>query len=1338
MQHRNFLEIRERKMEYFSSNQRRFFLPVFCFLLLFSSCIGLLPVAVRAADPNLHGIKVGTVDRNKEIQPKNGVTSINIQGIPGDLGATISNIEVDGVQNGQRVLGFADLDAKADKGWYFVDRNEAIYWINQFDGNQNFILTGQTNVYSNTVSSLQDGFTPYQAYNLAELATASGGAGFTIRDNLEPDGSGGYTSIGHFRTPQPTGSVSTNKTKYQVNEQVTISANATDYSYYDRGILVWNLSVINKTTGRGYYQFEASKEVEDTSGYIPPVNETSNPKPFPWNQSHQYKPTEPGVYEVSLTVTDRHHRSRQGSSSMSVSAPYTYQFTVGDVSPEPDPDPEQPPGSCKRTAMDLRLEQENSDRELSGVASHGEEITVKKDTRIVITAKKAGTFTHNGVSMEAGSGGNRKVGITEAPLSGSFTIRYESDDGTECWEKTFRVNDGEDGVDQCPIITVNGGALRSGSTIEVAPGEEVRFQAKYTDAYGEVAPAEIKWDVIRPDGSVETLPGGYNEEGGRERWHTYNSAKLSLPFGNGKDPHDVLLEKGKTYKVQLNFESAKWDDRPECDWFITIEVRDTTCTIAEQKKIKFKKYGEPPSPFPPGGEELSSFDYDAIYKEHFTKTDNGYDTHMKLSADVEGTWYLDRNGSKIPLSQKLQANEKLDLILPDDIEAGEEIKLVFLSKTGCIREFSFIVLTYNKCYELMIKMENNMGDQKWVRDVERGETITLEPSDFPSKGYYLNLFTGEDTKYNMQWFDPATGDWKYSRDGSSLSGGTNPTEDHKLRFPRDDDTDVVLEGLYLITFYDDTAGSNLCDGHFFVQIGDGTETPDGENLLIIKNSFTIAPKMPQAAGTPSTITFQVKNAGSLEHDTKLAVRWESSAKETVLDVDNFKPGEVRKITVPTQYPPQSEDFIANINPSKNKPSDETIWSDNRAQWPVKVTASVDPPTPPGGGENYDGGEIGLEIYDSRSRKLQKLQVNADGVWEGEPANIRVVIDQTKINEGFQKTQQAINQKINQYKAQLEQSVSGEEIKNVQVTAQPGWISDAKSMAVYNPTMLDLKVSGPGTPQQWQVRSSSTGGDHLYTGTLVPTQTTWRQGLQAQKYKAEINGFVITMDYSIQFDLTYESCTTDDEDQETCEAKNVTETMTGRYAITVKGGEHLFEVFEPNAAASIRHTPEWAEYHGRDRYPNSLPNDFYAGERILTQVELQTRHRHPVSGLYPDVVSAQAWIHETGKRQTILQSLLSLQSMSPQRWIGSTYSASKLGTREVGVDTPLMGDKQRGFQKDSSYAVYYSVQFQFAVKKGFPYANKTAGQGHELTDYRIPFRIIANAWERQGIRNHTTQ
>ncbi|MGG1658880.1 ABC transporter permease [Brevibacillus sp. NRS-1366] len=1323
-------------------------------IFLLCGLITIQPNFVDAA-PNYHGIVVATVDSNKELAPKGKFDILSITDIAGRLGATVSQIEVDQVIDDTRVLGFADTNVKADRGWYFVDNSEASYWITRFGGNPNNILGGSANVYSKTVSSNEvPNFSPYQAYNLAELASASGGAGYTKGDNLVSNGSGGYISVGHFRTtPRPTGDVSTNKTKYQVNEQVTITANATDYSYYDRGILIWNLSVINKTTGRGHYSFEANTEIRDQSGYLPPVNETSTPKDFPWAKSYQYKPTEAGVYEVSLTITDRHHRSRQGSPSMSVSTPYTYQFTVGD-SPPPDPgdggDPDPGPAcsvDSSKTKMDINVNGDKDVKNYTGIASGGTSIAVEKYAEISVYAKKPGTFKINGVEMSSYKG-DRKTGVASVGDSGRYRVVYTSDDGTECWEKNFDVSRDNDKIDKCPIVSVSGKTVRSGETIEILASDSLVFIAKYTDKNGDTLGARVLWDVTKPDGKVVSLPGEYNERG---RWGSVASDKLNLPYGNGKDVHDLLFEKGKTYKLKLNYTSTTWEDRPECNWEVTIKVKDVSCSITEQNMLQAKVHGYPPNPFSPEGDTLNgapggqpSTLPGPVYFRFFTAMGNEYDTNMGFSANAPGTWYLKDGSQRTALSGKLAANEKFDLILSADIvESYGQVVLEFVSDKGCVELVSFTIESDRKCYDFLVMMQHSTSstDKKWSKEIKRGETIELSDADYDGN-YMFRVFTDIDTKFAVRWLDPATNKWEWKRNGEYLSSESIGRNSYWVNFPRDKDTKKLLDGFYKVEIYDGVG----CDGHFFVQIGEGPPkpNPDGENLLIVKTSFAINPSDPQEPGTEATISFDIKNDGKLSHDTKLAVRWESSDKETVLDVAGFNPGEVRKITIPTKYPQKSEYFIANINPSKNKPDNEKIWPDNRAQWPVEVIGGSDPkpPDPEGPGGNFEGGEIGLEIYDTDDRQLQKLQINADGVWEREPAKIRVVIDQTKINEGFNRTQQKINQKITEYKAVLQQAVSGDHIKNVVVSAVPEWISDAKSMAVYNPAMLDLKVSGPGTPGQWQVSSASTGGDYVFTGTIVPTQTTWRQVLNAQKYKAAINGFVITMDYSIQFDVSYESCSeTEQEDgskEEVCEPKSINKTMTGRFTITVKGGEREFEVFEPNATGSIHHTEEWKEYHSRDRYPNSQPNDFYAGERILAQIELQPRHRHPVSGQLPGIASAQAWISETGLRQTSLQSQLFLRQVTPGLWKSPSYSASKLGTREQGVDTPLMGDKQHGFKKDASYAVYYHVQFRFDVNKGYPYNNKTAGNGHELTDYRVPFRIIANAWERQGIRNHTTQ
>ncbi|WP_400162208.1 ABC transporter permease [Brevibacillus sp. TJ4] len=998
--------------------------------------------------------------------------------------------------------------------------------------------------------------------------------------------------------------------------------------------------------------------------------------------------------------------------------------------------------------MNFQVVGDKDIKDYSRVESGGSAIPVEPYADISLFASKPGTFQVDGVELRPGSGNDRTRGLGYFGGSGTVTITYVSDDGRDCWEKSFRVQSGGNEENSCPKITVNHTSYRSGSTIEVMPGEELKFRASFTNKAGETDRASVWWIVTKPDGTEDTSGNYETDNRDRERWRAEPYWEFDLPrWARGKqssrlDPHDIPLEPGKTYHLRIGYEGTTFANLDCNNWEVTVVVKDIACTIQEQNRIKMYRYGAYPNPIPPRGEEISGVAPHIIFTSMFTRLDDGrYDTNMGYYADVSGTWYLNENGTRTQLSDLLAPMERLHLYLPQHYGAGDTVLLEFVTDTECVRTVTIEIHSDNKCpTKTLGNVRFNGGfslveETNWEYEVRFGETITIDPLDIRKGGTWrVSLQSDSPVRINsvaMRWYNPDTRNWERERNGKQML----PTKDgykHYLYFPSDPDTDIALEGLYRITIYGENNTASSCEGDFFVEIG---PTGDMENLLIVKSSFSITPKAPQFPGTEATVTFDIKNAGKTEHDTTLAVRWESSPTATMLDVKGFKPGEVRTITIPTLYPQKSEDFIGNINPDKDKPDNERIWTDNRAVWPVEVMKEI--PSPPGGGGDFDGGEIGLEIYDSDNRQLQRLEAQADGVWEREPARIRVVIDQTKINEGFARTEQEINANIAMYKAQLEEYVSGNGVQNIRVTATPEQIVNAKSLAVYEPATLQLQVSGPGTPQQWPVSSTSTGGDFLYTGTVVPTQTTWRQVLDSRPYVAQINGFVITMDHRIDFNVSYDVCS-GDEEEEACDSRSFTRTMSGRYTITVTGGQRSFEVFEPNATGSIHHTAEWIEYHARDRYPDSRPNDFYAGERILSQLELQPRHRHPVSGKYPVVESAVAWISETGRQQTALQSRLVLQPAGETRWRGPNYQASKLGTREQGVDTPLMGDKQRGFQKDASYAVYYSVSFQFGVEKGFPYANKLSGTGHGQEDYRIPFRIIANAWERQGIRNHSTQ
>ncbi|RNB81992.1 hypothetical protein EDM56_24310 [Brevibacillus fluminis] len=411
------------------------------------------------------------------------------------------------------------------------------------------------------------------------------------------------------------------------------------------------------------------------------------------------------------------------------------------------------------------------------------------------------------------------------------------------------------------------------------------------------------------------------------------------------------------------------------------------------------------------------------------------------------------------------------------------------------------------------------------------------------------------------------------------------------------------------------------------------------------------------------------------------------------------------------------------------------------------------PTPcttcnPGGG--VEGGSMKIKVYDSSNRLLVST---ADGVWEREPARIDVEIDQNKLDTAFAKVDSEIKKAIDDKKAELLAKYADSVYEKVKVTPKPeSWVSKTNAKTVW-PTSIPLTVTGPGINKQFLLSPKVEKQSNMYEGTVTPTLTTWNQMLNSADYVVKVDPFAIDVPYQVDFAVTYEKCEEIDDpnwvpdpEQPVEKAPTIKKCMPGtdsasisnQFTITVLGDQTSFEVYEPNATGSLGHTAEWTEYHARDRYANNQANDFYAGERILAKIELLPKHMHPFSKQYPKINAAQAWILETGKRNTTLQSNINLLAFSPILWKGAQQTIAKLGARETGVDTPLMGDKQKGFEKGGSYAVYFHIQFAYQVEKGFAFGNKVGMSGHEQTDYKSVFRIIANAWERQGIRNHTKQ
>lgn len=395
-----------------------------------------------------------------------------------------------------------------------------------------------------------------------------------------------------------------------------------------------------------------------------------------------------------------------------------------------------------------------------------------------------------------------------------------------------------------------------------------------------------------------------------------------------------------------------------------------------------------------------------------------------------------------------------------------------------------------------------------------------------------------------------------------------------------------------------------------------------------------------------------------------------------------------------------------------------------------------------GGE-ISGGALQLELYDSGHRFLQGKK---DGVWEKEPMRIDVKIDQVVINQAFLKIDGEIDKAVRERTAQIENMLGTKGYEDITVHAVPSPFQARSSPSTVWPSLIGLKVVGPSQQESYQIDPQKEVQSYPYTKAINPTQTTWGDVLQTVQYIVDADGFQIKVPYSIKLDVSYKICDEPIEKEDEsgnpigkkCTEERDQYEIANRYTIRVEGAQQEFQVFEPNGKGIIEHTEEWKEYHARDRYPASKPNDFYAGERILTRVILEERHKHPVSKKLPVIVSANAWIAEQGKQNDLLQTQLSLRQISPALWKGGEQIVDKLGKREVGIDNPLMGHKQRGLEKGKSYGVQFQIEFTFGVKKGFSYPQKTKSLGHSVGDYRAIFTIIANAWERQGLRNHITK
>ncbi|NGQ96208.1 hypothetical protein G3578_13660 [Brevibacillus sp. SYP-B805] len=1355
------------------------------------SATGVNPKPGEEGSLHEYKLTVGYVNDQKVVK---GAHPVIISSFPGqEFGAIYTTVHVYRKQDSGpdigitgKALAFANLSEQADAGYVFVTINDAKQWIKVLNGNETNVFN---KVWAVTITDKESGQS-YQAVNLAEVAYHSGGQGLTMGDGLTPI-SGGYKKDDYFvatqrpkGNPMPNGGIGVDvdraSRKYNIGETVTITTSATDYSIYDKGINPILISVVNKTTGDGYKSIANST----TFTYVPEkagtyeVTYTMNDRHMRSNResadstaSTPYTTTFEVVAATCTPLTATLKISGEADKTLYSSGTEPLPKGINTITlifPQPgtlsvDESPQgtgttfsnifisestyisfTPSNSTyctwsKTFKAESEPVEENCDYiinvstttttgrgELYNVPyasdANGPAVALENGTdSISLSADINGKFYINGSTTQIPSSSPKTALLESFPRNGStFTLLFKSDDGTECWVKKFYVKQLPNEI-SCPSVTIqgHGGRALDGAVIRtINLNEEVTFTATYQDEEGDTEDAAVYWKMTKPDGKTVRYMG-QNDDGRIGSEVKANFVRTNRESRDGMFAFDQV----GTYTMEIYFVKQDGDD-PEvnyeptktwiekgCSWKVTIIV--TEC-------YELNIYARVNGDFREMIRNNEKTEYTLSLPPGSTSNDIRFTLRDSDNTPEKGNWMLRKANDVVPIATmnnddefSFTLSDKSSYVVTVRTQQGDEWceKTIYINQTSC--------------------------DALTLEGRVNGSPMDVTGTGESGSPYRIKITSGKDNDV-LLWMDhngtnvTSNITWTLKRGGSTIATSTNPTFNRTLADSTQTYTlevSVQING-YTCTKYivfEKTVGPS-CDDvyvHFF-------DSQSGQITYNVGHSaaktIAVASKLDRfvlmTSNKPDTLE---TDRGAISYD----VTWNGPLpnqaigfEEWYYEIDDVPPG------------------TYTINGTITDPDFPSLDGCSFT-FTLIVTGGGTPPEGGGGGPGgpVDGGQMLIRVYDSANRLLDTPN---DGVWEREPARIEVTIDQARIQAAFQTIDSQIASAIESKKAEFISQYADDRYENVVVTADPPvWNGQTNPMTRW-PASVGLSVDGPGINQTYQLSPSLQTQSNLYTGTVTPTSTTWLTALHPQDYVVTAEGFDITVPYQIEVTVSYQACEEEDPDPDdseppvkTCTPGTDSATLTGTFTIHVQGAQTRFEVYEPNATGYLAHTAEWAEYHARDRYPNSQPNHFYAGERILTRIQLDPKHRHPVSGRYPEIAAASAWISETGQRSTLLQSILALQAASPILWNGPQQLVPKLGLREMGVDTPLMGDKQRGFKKDASYAVYFRVQFAFGVSKGYAYPDKNSLQGHYQSDYRLPFVIIANAWERQGIRNHTS-
>lgn len=1310
-------------------------------------------------------------------------------------------IEITGTLPGGKTIkgttiAVVDYKRTADNGYPMINKYNLATWIELLGGDWAFI---NPRLAPYKVYLKRDQSNYLELYSLSELIYLSGGGGNSPSSSgvvFQPYSDPNYNwvkyrGLAQFKqTPVPTASIGTLKPTYKLGEPVPISATATAYSAWDRRVMVNNFSVYKKgENGSGNTRYE----LIDSGGYgaswskaktyNPPEKgtyvvtlsavdfqqRTTVPYPIvkefivgdctPFNATIKIS----GETDQTVAAGSPSFVMPEGKNTITLVFPQTGTLKVDGItrgtgttfaniligsSTVVDFIPadttycpwtktftstggggDQPGDTVCDYTIRVETYTGSGRSEINTVMPSDTEtaIALAYDTdTIMLSSNIKGEFSLNNNPLPSATGTG--VVMESFPRDGSvFTLRFASEDGKECWVKKFYVEKRPGGGYDCPTFKVeagyNTGTIANGTTISKGLNGklEVRAWFKQLDS-GEEDQIPVFWRVTRPDGSTGTYRWETNDRG-REVLQPTDLLRIPDPNLSSTDPQYIGFNQAGTYTIEYFYDSLAGNDpyktwkEEGCEWKIYVTV-----SICENISIDIKDNGRatyPKKDAATGDYTLELSKNAAIHPLTFTSNVSGELT--------KADWVIKRKDSATPL--KTASN--VDTFDYTITEVGEYIvtSTVRVGNEVCV---TTIYITFGaNCDDLGVVARVNNSSVRTTGRGTQSDPIVVPITLGQDNRFTLSLtMDGQLLTADYDWTLYRNGVFQYRDDVTNFSYTIpNGSAVYSVRVKERIDG---VECEKWIVFKAPSAENPPVDP--------GTRCQD-----IYLHLFTNDRKYLDVAPAPThTGSVAISVADKLD---RYAVSVLDTPESTGSLINmSWESG------LPNQAPSDFQDtlYLRNNTPPGtytikaivNEPAKPGI---NGCPFVLTITITAGGTTPPppaegGPGGPTDGGTMKIRIYDSVNRLLAST---ADGVWEREPARIEVIIDQSKIDSAFSTINTRINQAIKEKEAAYRAQYGGEEYEDVQVTSTPSQWNAKTNPATTWPSSFVLSVEGPGINQSYQLQPKLQTQSKPYTGAITPTLTTWKLTLLDDDYRVSAENFTISVPYQVEFQVSYSKCEKVEaeegsEAEKTCAPGTDSGSLSGAFTILVQGDQTQFEVYEPNATGYLAHTAEWKEYHARDRYLGSKENDFYAGERILTRVQLDAKHRHPYSNQYPTILSARAWIAETGLRSTPLQSTLALQAASSTLWKGPSNQVPKLGTRELGVDTALMGDKQRGFKKGSSNAVYFQVQFAFNVSKGYAFPDKQAGEGHDQSDYRLPFMIIANAWERQGIRNHTSR